>query len=287
MKCVNPKVGKLLARYELKLLSAEEKSSFESHLLQCDFCYQEYDSFSSVIAVMSEERAALKEALAQKSGAKPFVILDGLRSLAQLVTQLPNRLPSIRPAWGLAAAAFLLLMFFIWLPLPPNYRDWAVMAPAEYQPFEVVLRGGPAAQDWKTLFDEGMAFYSEGNYSAAITKLSQSYALNPSDASVQFYLGVSWLLTEAPDSAIVYLQKAVDAGDVKLAESAHWFLGNAYLLNENPRRAAERFQWVLTFDGRYKDQAFDLLSRISQGEDRPQLLKALQHLKKNLKEILD
>ncbi len=278
MTCVNPKIGNLLARYELKLLSPAEKSAFELHLLQCDFCYQEYDSFSSVIAVMSEERAALKEALTQESGARPLTIWDSLRALAQR----PNGLPSVRPAWGLAAAAVLLLLFFIWLPLPPSYRDLAVVAPAEYQPFEILLRGGPAAQNWKMLFDEGMAFYSEGKYSEAVAKLSQSRVLNPNDAGVQFYLGVSFLLTELPDSAVVYLQNVLVSGDSNFVEAAHWFLGNTYLLKEDPRRAAEHFEQVLTFDGQYKDQASELLQRISQSEDRPQLLKALQHLKKNL-----
>jgi tetratricopeptide (TPR) repeat protein len=163
----------------------------------------------------------------------------------------------------------------------------AVVAPAEYQPFVVLLRGGPAAQNWKTLFDDGMALYSKGNYSEAVVKLSQSRGLNPNDAGVQFYLGVSFLLTESPDSAVVYFQNVLDSEDANFVEAAHWFLGNAYLLKETPSRAAEHFERVLTFDGKFKSQASELLQRISQREDRPQVLKALQHLKKNLKEILD
>ncbi len=55
--CTNPEIGKYLHAYELNLLSEEEKDRFETHILECNFCYNEVKSFSprGVLMTGSEE----------------------------------------------------------------------------------------------------------------------------------------------------------------------------------------------------------------------------------------
>jgi hypothetical protein len=58
MACSDPKTGKLIGSYELGLLSGEEKSLFESHLLGCDACFEDLYRMSPVAGRLREGEAA-------------------------------------------------------------------------------------------------------------------------------------------------------------------------------------------------------------------------------------
>ena len=71
-RCIDPQIGNLLHAYELRLLSAEERERFEIHLIACEHCSQEVESFAPALESMASDattRAVVDEA-AREVGAK-------------------------------------------------------------------------------------------------------------------------------------------------------------------------------------------------------------------------
>jgi len=56
-KCTNSKLGSLLHAYELKTLSGEEIEQFEIHLLECEYCFDEVQSFAEESSFLVSDEA--------------------------------------------------------------------------------------------------------------------------------------------------------------------------------------------------------------------------------------
>jgi len=70
-ECTDPKIGDLLHAYELKLLDDNEKDRFETHLLSCNYCYNEVKSFAPRGAMLSgatDVGRALREKMKEDDG---------------------------------------------------------------------------------------------------------------------------------------------------------------------------------------------------------------------------
>jgi hypothetical protein len=55
-KCVDPDIGILLHAYELNALSEEERIRFESHLFDCDHCFNEVRSYEQEAALLRSHK---------------------------------------------------------------------------------------------------------------------------------------------------------------------------------------------------------------------------------------
>jgi len=51
--CTDNNIGLMLHAYELNLLSESDKDIFESHLLECEYCYQQIKQFAPLGIVLS------------------------------------------------------------------------------------------------------------------------------------------------------------------------------------------------------------------------------------------
>ncbi len=60
-RCTNTELGKLLHAYELGLLDEKEKDLFETHLLSCDFCFEELKKFMPQAALLRSSPEVGKE----------------------------------------------------------------------------------------------------------------------------------------------------------------------------------------------------------------------------------
>jgi hypothetical protein len=57
----------MIARYEFDLLTPDEKSQFESHLLVCDACFQDFYEFSPLVNIIRENVSEFQEAVHKKN----------------------------------------------------------------------------------------------------------------------------------------------------------------------------------------------------------------------------
>jgi hypothetical protein len=56
-QCTDSKLGALLHAYELKTLSEEEIERFEIHLLECEYCFDEVQSFAEESSILASDVA--------------------------------------------------------------------------------------------------------------------------------------------------------------------------------------------------------------------------------------
>jgi tetratricopeptide (TPR) repeat protein len=54
-RCDNNRVREMLAAYELGLLSEDERAEVETHLLECDFCFQDVREFETASSLLSTD----------------------------------------------------------------------------------------------------------------------------------------------------------------------------------------------------------------------------------------
>ncbi|MDW7681146.1 MAG: hypothetical protein SCK70_11315, partial [bacterium] len=65
-KCIDSNIGRLIARYEFELLTANEKNEFEEHVLKCDYCFRELYEFSPAVKIIKENRLQFQKAVTAK-----------------------------------------------------------------------------------------------------------------------------------------------------------------------------------------------------------------------------
>ncbi|MBD3234787.1 MAG: hypothetical protein GF315_13760 [candidate division Zixibacteria bacterium] len=55
-KCYDQKIGKMLHAYEMGILSEEEAEQFEMHLMDCQYCYSQLESFDDGARLLSGDQ---------------------------------------------------------------------------------------------------------------------------------------------------------------------------------------------------------------------------------------
>jgi hypothetical protein len=227
----------LLAAYELGLLDAGDRRRFEAHLSECAGCPDSLFQNSVEVATLLENRPQMLGALARGQS----------RPRARFFPELARRLrslglPSAAQRWwlplGAAATAVVALSLFVFHSSPPpSVRSLAQVVPVPYTPME--LRAG-AADD---LFREGMEQYAKGEYGEAVRtlrgceRLDLGRALPGGECGVHFFLGLALLLSGQADSALVPLTRAGESPIRVLRDRSRWYLAQAYLQQEDSRRA--------------------------------------------------
>ena len=261
MKCVDPAIGKLISLYEFGQLTEEERKAFEVHLLNCDFCFQSLYEMSPVVELMRDNPESFLQALSVEKGvpvgAKVKGVWDSLRfHLTEAFAPIP------KPVWVAASvvAVAVLLLISVLTRQPDKYSELARIEPVQY--VALAMRAGESPSESEKLFKQGMEFYAAGKYPEAVGKLSLAVAKEPKNVEAHFYLGLCYLFSQAVDSAIVHLEKAIELGDNFLAEKCHWYLGNAFLLKEEPEKALAEFRKVLEFEGDYWFKAQRMIAEI-------------------------
>ena len=101
---------------------------------------------------------------------------------------------------------------------------------------------------------------SATKYADAAANLKK-YLKDNTDNTAQLYLGVCYLYTMQPDSAILQLQPLTSVTEDFVAQSARWHLGLAYLQNGNAKAARPLLQSGLTNE-EFKEQAELLLNTL-------------------------
>ncbi|MFQ5627693.1 MAG: tetratricopeptide repeat protein [bacterium] len=154
----------------------------------------------------------------------------------------------------------LALSLFLFLPQQENYANLARIEPVPFRSLQ--LKSGVSVNNAERLFYEGMASYVKKDYAGAVKSLLQAVSVDSTDADFYFYLGLSYLLSDQIDPAILYLQQAANLAGGSVQEKAYWYLGNAWLVKEEPELALQAFRKVVEIAMDYQWDAAEIIGEI-------------------------
>lgn len=119
-----------------------------------------------------------------------------------------------------------------------------------------------AADTGRVLFHDGMNAYIDARYHDASGYLRSALKYEPSAADVNFYLGVCRILDGHPAESIPALKIAIAAGNSPYLQSAHYYLGKAYVQELNLEGAEMEFREATRLPGQLSADAKAMLARI-------------------------
>lgn len=230
------------------------KPSLQSHIASCDHCQQ-------MIKLFQRYQPAPKPAPEKKrwqfqslqkwyaSGQK------GSEKMVGAWNWLPTAARYVIPAVALA------ILIFILLPRPESkLAALARIEPIYYQP--ISARSETTTSEVEEIYQTGMRAYSEKNYSFAIQRLQQVVEMQPENPYPGFYLGLCYLLNKQTTVGIAQLTAVAEKSPVALQEKCYWYLGNAYLLQEDASNALKMLKQVIELRGDYEWEARALIEEI-------------------------
>jgi hypothetical protein len=122
---MDPKIGKLLVAYELNALSEEDTELIENHLMVCDHCFNELESFRNEAALLSGDeniKGIVRDAARKDSGSESL-----LRKLRRYVW------PDVPVVFKPALAYLLILILLI-----PAYQGFLGQDDEQIGPVQTV-----------------------------------------------------------------------------------------------------------------------------------------------------
>lgn len=110
-ECLDTKIGKLIHAYELGALEPADMESFEAHLLECDFCFEQIEAFEEQAFLLQSGRLVRREIESRKES-------PSVSKWQRIWTSLwPDSPLPLRPAILLIVVLFLIY---------PAYRGFLV-----------------------------------------------------------------------------------------------------------------------------------------------------------------
>jgi len=221
----------LLAAYELGLLDETERLRFEQATLDDPDLLDELFDHASAAQALREDPERFASVLRE-------TLREAEPSLAERLTGWLNAFlqPKVLAPVVVAAAAVFVLVV---LPDGDDLRKIAVLDPAPY--VQVDVRG--AESDAATLYFAAMTRYTDERYREAADLLDEALATGDETwhqaTQARLYLGVSRLLDGDPEAALAPLAAAATSSQLPIAERAHWYQAQAYLLTGDATAARE------------------------------------------------
>jgi hypothetical protein len=114
----------------------------------------------------------------------------------------------------------------------------AIVTPPPYVPLQTRGSANTLAQS----FAAAMTRYSAKDYAGAVEQLQPLADASPDAAHVQFFLGISQLMSSKPAAAIESLDRAAATGTAPFADEAHFYLAKAAMQTRDLARAERELQ---------------------------------------------
>ena len=255
-ECERTRSRELMDEYIRGELSEAQREAFEEHYFECDQCFEELQFREKVLGVIQERGESIfadyitkKKRMRESLGSRFF-------------RRIFPKAPLWRQGWVYAVVTTAIILILI--PLLSN-----IFAPNKYEhladikPYPFLLTGlRSGATEGERLFQEGMRFYTDGEYTQSALFLEKAVALNPGKVLTYFFLGVSLLMEDNTGRAIRYLEKATVAQPD--SEIFHWYLGQAYLKKGDGEKARKTLERVRDLDGDYRIRAEALIRKIEE-----------------------
>lgn len=238
--------------YLLDELSESQKRAFEEELAENNELKEKVDAYRAVKdGVEASGREELKERL---------------KALEERVTR-ESKSSKKTMAWYSSRIAAVLILFI--LPLyfilsNLNEVDSEEVFASHFKPYPVLANGTVRGDAADGPLSEGLRAYQNGDYTLAITKLENIKKRDEGFSNGRFYLALSHLANEDAVQAIPVLGALAEDDEFKLNEQAKWYLGLAFLRNDQPDKARDTFQelYETTQDSTFKVKAQNVLDEL-------------------------
>jgi TolA-binding protein len=282
-------------RYVARTMPELERTGFEEHFFACDACFRAVQALDAARRVLADQGSATAAAAGAGAGATPgapgrgfpyrwmalaatLVVVAGLSVVVRrtpmpadvatspaVPAEVPAPQPQIAPSVP-EAQARVPVADPAASPKPPSTQGrlerWAVVSPPQY--VALTSRSGQDPQEDENVrkFDEAMAHYSARRYRPAADGLQALADRAPAAAHVQFFLGISELMSGNVARARGALQRAAESGVSPYADEAHFYLAKAALRAGDLTAAARELQLAVEREAGPEGEAAKLLAEL-------------------------
>ena len=116
-------------------------------------------------------------------------------------------------------------------------------------------------------FAAAMTRYSAKDFAGAAEQLQPLAEAMPDAAHVQFFLGISQLMSGKPAAAIESLDRAAASGTAPFADEAHFYLAKAAMQTRDLARAERELQIAVEREAGPAGEAAELLRDLRSRQD--------------------
>ena len=277
MKCTYPTEGSLLIQYILNLLDEDDRRRFEDHVMTCEACRAELAQADPGMTAIGASRAYIVEALHGEgisferlkrellsAKRKKGILQEFFSDLSALVVAI------FRNKKLVSAAGIVAVVLITALLLKGPKQDNAYLTLLSFDKFvyqELPTRSRMPESSANRLFAEGMKAYNDNDFENAIESLMGATQEAPNEWSYWFFLGVSYYLNRQAEPAITALLEADVLNQYALEIEVKWYLGQAYLLNNDPGSAIPYLQWLDERPGGHSAKVKALMNAIQEGNN--------------------
>jgi tetratricopeptide (TPR) repeat protein len=230
--CLSPED---IIRYIDKKCTPVECTLIENHLLECDLCFEAVEGISE--------------------SAQGELLRSDLKSINSKLNK-----KSRKPIYKVYYPAAAVIAFIIFtLMLVPGKSPGEKIFDEYFEPYQNVvpiMRG----DEVKLITSKAFQSYESKDYKEASGYFEEVHRRNPNDKKVCFYYGISLLMLDKNDDALIYLKKA--AGDNLLFEQADYYFALALLRLDDFDKAAEVLNEIVRNGSSYSAAANKILNDI-------------------------
>lgn len=280
MDCARVAREQILESYLLGKLSDEDRDAFEEHFFECTHCFDEVRTLQAARKELANGRvggranrrhrlvrwlpaglAAGTLPIAVAPAAVVVLVAGAIIWLWSTVSRAPYRMTNPSPSSQMQSAQP--------PPGPPEATVFSVSAQPSIEqlgridppPYEPGTLRGPLDEATQR-FRRGMARYRNADYTKAVEDLRAASKLDPTAAHINFFLGVSQLLSGHDDAAIDSLRGTIALGDSPYLEDAHFYLAKAFLRRKDVDAAKAELNLVIKLRGSRSEQARELVAEV-------------------------
>jgi len=260
MNCKDIDQHNVIEEYLLDRLTESERDEFEKHYFECESCFSQLQTGFAVQA--EPPRAALLQRT--QHGAFLHHVWNWTPALVAVILLFSagfwwySGRTFRSPQQASSAAKFKPLVS---RPALPKTLSWDELARVEPPPYTVVVLRGVEDEALQT-FRKAMQHYVTADYAKAIPGLREAAKADAQNATFNFYLGASYLLSDQTDSAIESFRKTVSIGNVAYSEPAHFYLAKAYLRKKDMAAAEDELQQTIRLRGNNAAAADEILRQL-------------------------
>ena len=225
-------------------------------------------NFENEMSVDAEFRQLVEEDRLIREGVQLMVLEKTKRELQELEKELSGsqsrkkttNVISLRRWMGWTAAAVVLIALGWWVLFDKDQVTHEDLYAAYFEPepnlFHPEQRGGEEL----ALIDRAFQAYDYENHEQAI-RLFEDLLKERYDASVQFYLGVSYLADENPDKALKALNDFLKNSQ-DMQNEAKWFMALAHLKSGEIDKTREQLEVITKTKNSKTSQAVALMKQL-------------------------
>lgn len=230
-----------LAAYAEDRVAADERFVIEKHLVDCELCSDALEGFT-----LLEEKSAVR---------------DRIKSMNEMIRETVSSTVTHKYNWKLyySLAASIVIAFAAVLYFRHHTPSYDSLFTEYFKPYPnavPLLRG----EESGGTLESAMAEYESANYGEALTILKTIATRESKNDTAYFYAGISSLCLNDPQAAVSFLQSVPDRGG--FAEQKAWYLGLAYLKQNDVDTAKYYFDRLSSKEGRFSQRSIELLNRL-------------------------